>query len=165
MSIFGSFANVNQVNPLNNLEYADLLFCSNICSSRQLIVDLKLYLVATFIITRSFEYAYVSFTLKTYLNKKYVLNIKSFLHIFFKDKPSIYNSYYLILQHDFRMKTINDIWGNNSIDFVLLNRYNKNIVIVITRNLIISSNTDSVELLTTMSYTMLIDIAGNENKR
>ena len=26
MSIFGSFANVNQVNPLNNLEYADLLF-------------------------------------------------------------------------------------------------------------------------------------------
>ena len=70
-----------------------------------------------------------------------------------------------MLQHDFRMKTINDIWGNNSIDFVLLNRYNKNIVIVITRNLIISSNTDSVELLTTMSYTMLIDIAGNENKR
>ena len=159
MSIFGSFANVNQVNPLNNLEYADLLFCSNICSSRQLIVDLKLYLVATFIITRSFEYAYVSFTLNV------LPNIKSFLHIFFKDKPSIYNSYYLILQHDFRMKTINDIWGNNSIDFVLLNRYNKNIVIVITRNLIISSNTDSVELLTTMSYTMLIDIAGNENKR
>ena len=121
-------------------------FCSNICSSRQLIVNLKLYLVTTF----------------CYLH---VYNIKAFLHIFFKDKPSIYNSYYLILQHDFRMKTINDIWGNNSIDFVLLNRYNKNIVIVITRNLIISSNTDSVELLTTMSYTMLIDIAGNENKR